>query len=264
MCSSVQFLLSADGCRETDFSSMQCIVYGASPITEAILIDAMQTFGCEFVQGFGLTETTGSISVLEHCDHDPTGPRAHLLRSCGRPISTHDIKILDLVTGAEMPEGDVGEICVKGRQVMKDYWRDEKATRESFIDGWFRTGDAGYLKGGYLYIHDRVKDMIISGGENIYPAEIENVLMQHPLVADCAVIGVPSDRWGETVKAIVSRSDEGLSEQMLIEHCRKLLAAYKCPKSVDWTTDIPRKSSGKILKVELRKPYWKGKARQVS
>jgi fatty-acyl-CoA synthase len=123
MCSSVQFLLSADGCRETDFSSMQCIVYGASPITEAILIDAMQTFGCEFVQGFGLTETTGSISVLEHCDHDPTGPRAHLLRSCGRPISTHDIKILDLVTGAEMPEGDVGEICVKGRQVMKGYWR---------------------------------------------------------------------------------------------------------------------------------------------
>jgi acyl-CoA synthetase (AMP-forming)/AMP-acid ligase II len=106
--------------------------------------------------------------------------------------------------------------------------------------------------------------MIISGGENIYPAEIENVLMQHPLVADCAVIGVPSDRWGETVKAIVSRSDEGLSEQMLIEHCRKLLAAYKCPKSVDWTTDIPRNSSGKILKVELRKPYWKGKARQVS
>ena len=224
----------------------------------------MRTFGCEFVQIYGLTETTGGISVLEYADHDPEGPRSHLLRSCGKAISTHSIKILDRDSGEEMPEGEVGEICVAGPQVMKSYWRNEEATNDSFIDGWFRTGDAGYLNDGYLYIHDRVKDMVISGGENIYPAEIENVLMRHPLVADCAVIGVPSDRWGETVKAIVTRTDESLSEQALIEHCRKSLAGYKCPTSVDWMAEIPRNPSGKILKVELRKPYWQGKSRQVS
>ena len=260
----LQFLLAEEACRETDLSSLQSIVYGASPITEAVLIDAMQTFGCEFVQIYGLTETTGGISVLEHADHDPEGPRSHLLRSCGKAISTHSIKILDRDSGEEMLEGEVGEICVAGPQVMKSYWRNEEATNDSFIDGWFRTGDAGYLNDGYLYIHDRVKDMVISGGENIYPAEIENVLMRHPLVADCAVIGVPSDRWGETVKAIVTRTDESLSEQALIEHCRKSLAGYKCPTSVDWMSEIPRNPSGKILKVELRKPYWQGKSRQVS
>lgn len=147
---------------------------------------------------------------------------------------------------------------------MKCYWRNEEATSDSFTDDWFHTGDAGYLREGYLYIHDRVKDMIISGGENIYPAEIENVLMRHPLVADAAVIGVPSERWGETVKAIVTRTDESLDEQSVIEHCRKLLAGYKCPTSVDWMAEIPRNPSGKILKVELRKPYWQGKERQVS
>ena len=260
----LQFLLATERCRTTDFSSLQCIVYGASPITEAVLVDAMQTFGAEFVQAYGLTETTGAISVLEPADHDPGGPRAHLLRSCGKAIATHSIKILDKESGAEVPEGEVGEICVTGPQVMKRYWRNQEATSESFTDNWFHTGDAGYLRDGYLYIHDRVKDMIISGGENIYPAEIENVLMRHPLVADAAVIGVPSERWGETVKAIVTRTDESLDEQSVIEHCRKLLAGYKCPTSVDWMAEIPRNPSGKILKVELRKPFWKGQERQVS
>ncbi|MAI16985.1 MAG: hypothetical protein CMP94_06365 [Gammaproteobacteria bacterium] len=260
----LQFLLATEGCRTTDFSSLRCIVYGASPITESILVDAMKTFGSDFVQAYGLTETTGAITVLEAQDHDPGGPRAHLLRSCGRAVANHKIKIVDKDSGAEVPEGEVGEICVLGPQTMKCYWRNEEATNECYTDDWFHTGDAGYLADGYLYIHDRVKDMIISGGENIYPAEIENALMQHPLIADAAVIGVPSERWGETVKAIITRTNDTLDEQEVIEHCRKLLAGYKCPTSIDWMAEIPRNPSGKILKVELRKPYWDGKTRQVS
>lgn len=148
---------------------------------------------------------------------------------------------------------------------MKGYWRNDKATAESISeDGWFKSGDAGYLIDEYLYIHDRVKDMIISGGENIYPAEIENVLMKHSQISDVAVIGIPDERWGETVKAIVTRSDESLSEEEIISYCRQNLAHYKCPSSVDWQAEIPRNPSGKILKTELRKPYWASKQRNVS
>ena len=260
----LQFLLASPNIGTIDFSSLQSIAYGASPITEAVLVEAMETFGCEFVQAYGLTETTGAITVLAPEDHDPGGPRAHLLRSCGRPIEHHSLRIIDAETGQDKADGEVGEICVRGPQIMRGYWRNPEATKSSFTGEWFHTGDAGYLRDGYLYIHDRVKDMIISGGENIYPAEIENVLMQHPLVDDAAVIGVPSERWGETVKAIVTRHDETLSEQAVLEHCRKNLAGYKCPTSVDWMAEIPRNPSGKILKVELRKPYWVGRERQVS
>jgi long-chain acyl-CoA synthetase len=148
---------------------------------------------------------------------------------------------------------------------MKGYWSNPEATKESITeDGWFKSGDAGYLVDGYLFIHDRVKDMIISGGENIYPAEIENVLMTHPDIADAAVIGIPSERWGETVKAIITRSNESLTEEDVLSHCRKNLAHYKCPTSVDWMEVIPRNPSGKILKTELRKPYWEGRERNVS
>ncbi len=266
----LQFLMTVPGIENMDFSSLESITYGASPITEAVLMDAMQTFGCNFCQAYGLTETTGAVTVLETEDHQPGGPRGHLLRSCGRPIENHSLKVVDQQTGEALVDGSVGEIWVRGPQVMKGYWRNEKATLESTTaEGWFKTGDAGYFEDGYLYIHDRVKDMIISGGENIYPAEIENVLMQHPDITDAAVIGVPSERWGETVKAIVTRVGEGesgelVSEQAIIEHCRKNLAGYKCPTSVDWMAEIPRNPSGKILKVELRKPYWEGRKRQVS
>ncbi len=260
----LQFLLSVPGIEAVDFSSLQSITYGASPITEAVLVQAMETFNCRFSQAYGLTETTGAVTVLGPEDHDPGGARAHLLRSCGKPIANHKLKIVD-DSGNELPDGEVGEICVQGPQNMKGYWRNDQATADTVTDdGWLKTGDAGYLQEGYLYIHDRVKDMIISGGENIYPAEIENVLMQHEQISDAAVIGVPSERWGETVKAIVTRSDEALTEQAVIEHCRKRLAGYKCPTSVDWMQEIPRNPSGKILKVELRKPYWQGRERQVS
>jgi len=261
----LQFLLAQPNVNQFDLSSLQAILYGASPITEEVLVGAMETFGADFYQVYGLTETTAGITQLLPEDHDPGGPRAYLLRSCGRSIVNHEIKIVERETGKELGDNEVGEIWVRGPQVMKGYWNNPKATKESITeDGWFKTGDAGYLVDGYLFIHDRVKDMIISGGENIYPAEIENVLMAHPDVADAAVIGIPSERWGETVKAIIARKSESLTEEDVISHCRRSLAHYKCPTSVDWMEVIPRNPSGKILKTELRKPYWKGRDRNVS
>jgi long-chain acyl-CoA synthetase len=261
----LQFLLAMPGVEDVDYSSLERILYGASPISEDVLVRAMNTFGCEFAQAYGLTETTGAVVLLAPEDHDPGGPRAHLLRSCGKAVAGAELKIVDTETLEELPDGEVGEIWIRGRQNMKGYWRNEKATRETLMqDGWLRSGDAGYLREGYLYIHDRVKDMIISGGENIYPAEIENVLMNHPGIADAAVIGVPDARWGETVKAIVTRADDTLTEQAVIEFCRASLAHYKCPTTVDWADDIPRNPSGKILKTVLREPYWKEKDRGVS
>jgi long-chain acyl-CoA synthetase len=261
----LQFLLAQPKCRETDFSTLKNITYGASPITEAVLVEGMEVFGCDFIQAYGLTETTGAVTVLAPEDHDPGGPRAELLRSCGRPVANHEVAIIDAESLEPVEEGTVGEIWIRGPQIMRSYWKNPDATAEAIReDGWFRTGDAGYTVDGYLFIHDRVKDMIISGGENVYPAEIENVLMQHEGIADAAVIGVPSERWGETVKAIVTRADDSLTEQDVMEHCRRNLAGYKCPTSVDWMDVIPRNPSGKILKVELRKPYWAGKDRQVS
>jgi long-chain acyl-CoA synthetase len=148
---------------------------------------------------------------------------------------------------------------------MRGYWRNDQATKECIaVDGWFKTGDAGYLQNGFLFIHDRVKDMIISGGENIYPAEIENVLMSHSDISDVAVIGVPSERWGETVKAIITCKDPEITKQEIYTYCRQRLAVYKCPTSIDWMETIPRNPSGKILKTELRKPYWEGRERNVS
>lgn len=192
----LQFLLGLPKCRNTDFSSLQNITYGASPITEAVLVEGMRVFGCDFIQAYGLTETTGAVTALPPQDHDPGGPRAHLLRSCGKPIAHHEVGIFDAEKLQPLPDGEVGEIWIRGPQIMHGYWKNPAATAEAIRpDGWFRSGDAGFLRDGYLFIHDRVKDMIISGGENIYPAEIENVLMQHPQIADAAVIGVPSERW---------------------------------------------------------------------
>ncbi len=262
----LQILLATPGVDDVDYSSMRAIIYGASPITEDVLIRSMKTFDTPFMQVYGLTETTGAVTMLDPQDHDPGGERAWLLRSCGRPWAGSEIRIVDPASGADAAEGDVGEIWIRGRQNMKGYWRNPEATAEAKpAGGWFRSGDAGYLREGYLFIHDRVKDMVISGGENIYPAEVENALMKHPAVADVAVIGVPSERWGETVKAIVVRSPGSeLTGDELIAFARENLARYKCPTSVDWVDALPRNPSGKILKTELREPFWRGHTRRVS
>lgn len=265
----IQMMLLHPDCPATDFSSLRTVLYGASPIASDVLGRAVETFGCGFAQAYGLTETTGAVTILRPADHDPGGARAGLMRSCGVPFDWVELRIADPESGEAVPVGEVGEIWTRSVQNMKGYWRKPEETAKTILtDGWLRTGDAGYVDdAGFVFIHDRVKDMVVSGGENIYPAEVENVLFAHPGVADVAVIGVPSDRWGETVKAVVVRKvspdGEALTPESLIEFSRSRLAHFKCPTSVDFIDVLPRNPSGKVLKRELREPYWRGVSRRV-
>jgi long-chain acyl-CoA synthetase len=263
----LQFLCMVPSAAEGDYSHLERIVYGASPITNEVLLAAMRTFGCDFAQVFGLTETTGAITQLDPADHDPDGPRAHLLRSAGKPYDWVEMKVVNPEDLSEQPRGEIGEIWTRSVQNMKGYWNKPEANEAAFTDdGWFKTGDAGYMDDeGFVFLTDRVKDMIVSGGENIYPAEIENVLSSHPAIADIAIIGVPDDRWGETVKAVVVKA-EGTdpTPQEIISFARERLAGFKCPTSVDFAEVLPRNPSGKLLKRELREPYWKGKERNIN
>ncbi len=258
----ILFLLQQPGVEKVDFSKLKNITYGASPISEDVLRRAQATFGCEFTQVYGLTETTGAGTFLAPKDHDPALGR---LRSCGLPTPGHEIRIVD-AEGNSLPHGEVGEIVIKAASVMKGYWNKAEATTKSIVDQWFHTGDAGFFDpDGYLYIHDRVKDMSVSGGENIYPAEVENAIFGHPAVADVAVIGVPDPRWGEAVKAIVVRKPGiTVTPEEITAWARERIAGYKLPKSVDFTDTLPRNPSGKILRRELRQPYWEGRTRQVN
>jgi long-chain acyl-CoA synthetase len=262
----LQLMLMVPGVDEIDFSALRCIVYGASPISVAVLSKSIETFKCAFIQAYGLTETTGAVVVLMPEDHDPHGPNAHRLRAAGRPITGVELRVVSADTGEDAATGEVGEIQTRTGQNMLGYWNKPEETAKTITpDGWLKTGDAGYLdEDGYLYIHDRVKDMIVSGGENIYPAEIENALMSHPGIADVAAIGVPSDRWGETVKAIVVKAEgQDPSPEEIIAFCKTKIASFKCPTSVDYIDVLPRNPSGKILKRELRAPFWAGRERNV-
>lgn len=248
--------------RERDFSSLNRIAYGASPITESLLNDARDIFACDFIQLFGLTETTGAATYLPPEAHNPEWGK---LRSCGIPWPGAIIRCVD-AEGQSVPTGEIGEIIIKSPFVMKGYWNRPEATEEAIKDGFFYTGDAGYFdEDGYLFIHDRIKDMIVSGGENIYPAEVEKALFGHPGIADVAVIGVPDEKWGESVKAIiVPKEDSNPSAEEIIAYARDRIAAFKCPKSVDYIDALPRNPSGKILRKDLREPYWKDRERRVS
>ena len=263
----LQFLTLVPGAAERDYRALRSIVYGASPITNEVLVRAMNMFRCPFVQVYGLTETTGAITQLPAEDHATEGPRARLLRSAGKPFPWVDLRIVDPASGQACPPGEVGEVWTRSVQNFKGYWGREDETAHTLgADGWLRTGDAGFLDtAGYLFLTDRLKDMIISGGENVYPAEVENVLSDHPAVADVAVIGVPDERWGETVKAVVVRKPGATAESHeIIAFARQRLAHFKCPTSVDFVESLPRNPSGKILKRELREPYWQGRARRIN
>ncbi len=257
------FLLQAPQSRDTDFSSLELIVYGASPAPLDLIRRALDVFGCGLGQVYGLTETTGAITYLPPADH---GEHAvERMKSCGKPMAGVEIKVVD-AAGNALPPGEVGEVVCRTPQVMLGYWHLDEATRRAIRGGWFHSGDAGYMdKDGYLYIYDRVKDMIVSGGENIYPAEVESALFGHPAIADVAVIGVPDEQWGEAVKAIVVKKPEArVTVAELIDYARERIAGYKVPRSVDFVAVLPRNPSGKLLKRELRKPYWEGRERQVN
>jgi acyl-CoA synthetase (AMP-forming)/AMP-acid ligase II len=259
----ILFLVQAPQIRETDLSSLRLIVYGAAPIPAELLKQALAIFPCGFQQVYGLTETTGAITLLPPQDHDPADARK--LLSCGYAQKGTRLRIVG-DDGKDLPPGEVGEIAVCSPQVMGGYWRLPEATARAVQGDWFFTGDAGYLDAkGYLYIYDRVKDMIVSGGENIYPAEVESALFGHPAVADVAVIGVPDERWGEAVKAVVvRRAGAEVTPGELITWARERIAGYKLPKSVDFIEALPRNPTGKILKRELRKTYWGNRERQVN
>ncbi len=268
----IQAILVVDGVEEADLASLELLVYGAAPIGDAVLRRAITVLGCRFLQAYGMTETAGTIVTLPPEAHDPDGPRAALLRSCGRPLPWVELRVVDpgsISAGApvDAPIGQVGEIWTRSAQNTPGYRNRPEATADAITDdGWLRTGDAAYTDAdGYLFLFDRFKDMIVSGGENVYPAEVENVLYDHPCIAEVAVIGVPDEKWGETVKAaVVPTAGATVELDDVVELCRSRLAGFKCPTSVDIVDALPRNASGKVLKTELRAPYWTGHDRRIA
>jgi acyl-CoA synthetase (AMP-forming)/AMP-acid ligase II len=257
----IMMLMQAPKMASADLTSMKGLSYGASPISEDLLVRAKARFNCDFVQFYGMTETTGAATFLPPEAHDPAKGK---LRSCGIAWPGIAVKIVG-PDGAEAPRGSVGEVVVKAPVVMKGYWNQEEATAEAIRDGWMHTGDVATMdEEGYVFIYDRLKDMIVSGGENIYPAEVENALFGHPDLADLAVIGVPDPNWGEAVKAIVvAKPGAARDPASVIAWAKARIASYKAPKSVDYVEAIPRNATGKILRRELRKPYWEGRDRMI-
>ncbi|HZR24695.1 MAG TPA: long-chain fatty acid--CoA ligase [Vicinamibacterales bacterium] len=238
-----------------DLSSLRGILYGGSPIAEAVLRRALACLpNCGFTQAYGMTELAPIVTFLTPSDHATDGPHVRRLRSGGRPAVTAEIRIVDDMD-RDVPAGTVGQIVARGPMVMKGYWNQPRLTAEALRGGWMHTGDGGYMdEDGYVYVVDRIKDMIISGGENVYSAEVENAIFQHPAVAMCAVIGVPDEKWGERVHAVVSvKPGQMVSDADLIAHTRTLIAGYKCPRTVDVRTEpLPLSGAGKVLKTVLR------------
>jgi len=249
--------------KNYDVSSIRRIYYAGSPMPKELLIRGIEAFGLVFFQAYGQTESGPEIAFLKEKEHDVLGksPREQQrLLSCGRPALGVQVRIVD-ESGTDVSIGEVGEIIVKSRHIMNEYWKKPQETREAIIDGWLHTGDMGrYDEDGYIYIVDRTKDMIVSGGENIYPREVEEVLYQHPAVLECAVFGIPDPRWVEAVHAVVSlKKGATATPEELIEFCKKNIARYKAPKSMEIVPEIPKGSTGKIIKREMKSKYWVGR-----
>jgi long-chain acyl-CoA synthetase len=251
----IQMLAAVPGAAGRDFSALRSIAYGASPITTPVLKAALRTFRCPLFGVYGLTESTGGVVNLEPDDHEPDGPRERLLRSAGRPLPWVELRIADPATGSEVGPGEVGEVWLRAPNVMAGYFNRPAETDAALAPGgWLRTGDGGYVDAdGYLFLTDRIKDMIVSGGENVYPIEVEEVLAQHADVVDVAVVGAPHERWGEIVKAfVVLRPGSVATADELVAFARERLAGYKLPREVEFVDDLPRTPTGKVLKRELR------------
>ncbi|MET3807295.1 acyl-CoA synthetase (AMP-forming)/AMP-acid ligase II [Nakamurella sp. UYEF19] len=251
----LQVLINVPGVADADFSALKYLIYGAAPIPVPVLIRATEIFGCSFVQSYGLTESTGGITILTPEDHHPAPGLEKRLQSVGRPLKGSTVKIVDPATSEELPIGQRGEVLIGGDLVMKGYWRRPDANSATLLPGgWLRTGDGGSVdEDGYLFLHDRVKDMIVSGAENVYPAEVESVLSGHPAIAEIAVVGVSSERWGESPYAVVvAKPGTEPSEREIIDWARERLAHFKCPIGVQFVDALPRTASGKIRKAVIR------------
>jgi acyl-CoA synthetase (AMP-forming)/AMP-acid ligase II len=258
-------LLSVPDVATRRYDDLRLIFYGASPIAEHTLRRAIEVFGCDFAQGYGMTETTATLTFLSPADHRRgLGGRPELLTSAGRTAVGTELRVVD-EHDVPVPPGVTGQIVARGPTVMRGYWNRPAESAEALRGGWMHTGDLGRLDtDGYLYVLDRIKDMICSGGENIYPRAVEAVLSMHPAIAETAVIGVPDAQWGETVKAIIAlRPGATTSEHEIIDFCRSRLAGFQRPRSVAFVETLPRNASGKVLKHVLRQPYWVGRERRV-
>lgn len=250
-----------------DLSSLRLITYGASPMPETILQECLRRLPqVRFAQSYGMTELSPVATMLGPEDHRLDAPPGRL-RSAGRPVYSAEVRVVD-ADDRELPRGEIGEIVVRGPIVMKGYWRKPELTAQTLRGGWMHTGDSGYFDDhGYLFVADRIKDMIISGGENVYSIEVENAICSHPEVAQCAVIGIPDPRWGETVHAIVvpRPGARSLTLEAIVAHCRSLIAGYKCPRSIELREEpLPQSSVNKIDKAALREPFWRNHARNVN
>ena len=260
----LQMVVQHPRAKDTDMSAVKYVMYGAAPIPLDLLREAVQTIpGAGFLQCYGMTETTGTIAMLPPEDHALDGNQR--MRSAGKAVPGAELKVVG-EDGAELPRGEVGELICKSPSNMQGYWNLPDATRGALKDGWMHTGDAAYMdEDGYVYIQDRIKDMIISGGENVYPAQVDSAIYGHPAVGEVAVIGVPDDTWGEAVKAcVVAKPGSEVDAEDIITFTRERLAGFKVPKTVDVIPEMPRNASGKILRRELRAPYWEGRDRQVN
>ena len=264
----IQMLLAHEESRKHDLTSLEALLYGGSPIPETVLREAMERFPrCGFRQTFATTETGCAGTVLEPRDHREAldNPQlAHRLQSCGRQQVNVDVRVAD-ADGATLPPDEVGEICVRTEANMLGYWNNPEATAKTLRNGWLYTGDLARMDAdGYVYLVDRKNDMIVSGALNVYPSEVERVLQQHPAVYEVAVIGVPSEKWGEAVKAVVAlKEGANVSENELIQFCEGKIAGFKKPKSVDFVDKLPRNLTGKVLRRELREKYWQEQERKV-
>jgi long-chain acyl-CoA synthetase len=262
----IDVVLRSPGLDEADLSSLRLILYGSAPISAQVLVEATKRLGAAMEQSYGLTEVAGGATFLSPEDHDRARDEPGLLRSCGRPDPSSELRIVDTVTLADVPTGEPGEVLIRSEQVMAGYWQRPAETAHTLPgDGWMRTGDVGRLDAeGYLYLVDRAKDMIVSGGENVYPAEVERALQAHDEIAEVAVVSAPSARWGESPIAVVVREPGSeLTEEALIAWVRDRLAHYKCPVAVHFVEALPRNASGKVLRRVLREPLWEGHERRV-
>lgn len=257
----VQLVVDHPRIAEFDVSSLQMVVYGASPMSDALLDRAMKSLpNAHFVQAYGMAELSSVTTILGAADHEHPAHR----RSVGRAAPHAEIRIVG-EDDAELPCGQAGEIVVRGGHVMRGYWERPDETAEALRGGWMHTGDGGYLDDeGYVYLTDRVKDMIITGAENVYSVEVENVLSRHPAVAMAAVIGVPDEVLGERVHAVVvPAAGQTVTLEELTAYCKERIAGYKTPRSLDLVETLPMSGAGKVVKAELRRPYWEGQERSV-